>query len=218
VKDVTVRSFGQRGATSRRILDNLFEPEATEHSSAEVLVDKRVRFAVVIVGVNDSVGHRGADFYAHHVLQIVRVLRNRGIQPLVLELPKYGIQQIHDARSSVRWLKHEFFIQAFDGGKTDVIADYRAALREALDAAGLRDEVVVIDFESIVSSYDEQSDLFRDPAHLNEAGQLLLARRIADAVTARIGANRRGAMSATALRDLRLDRAMGAERSTAGAP
>ena len=92
------------------------------------------------------------------------------------------------------------------------------SVKEFQLAAGLRDEVVVIDFESIVSSYDEQSDLFRDPAHLNEAGQQRLARTIADAVAARIGADRRGAMSARALRDLRLDRAIGAERSTAGAP
>jgi lysophospholipase L1-like esterase len=218
VKDIAVRSFGQPGATSRQVLDNLLEPETAENSSAEVLADKRVRFAVVIVGVNDSIGHRGADFYVHHVLQIVGVLRNRGIQSLVLELPEYGIQQIHDARGFARWLKHEFFIQVFDGGKTDVIADYRAALREALDAAGLRDEVVVIDFESIVSSYDEQSDLFRDPAHLNEAGQQRLAHTIAAAVVARIGADRRGAMSATSFREMRLDRDIGAERSTTVAP
>ncbi len=180
------RSYGHPGATSRRILRNLFEPETAPHASAAALADPTVRFAVVIAGVNDSASHLGADFYAYHVVQIARVLRSHGIEVLLLELPEYGIEQVHAARDPARWLKHELFVQAVDDGEVDVIGGYRSVLRRELAAAGLEGEVHVIGFEGVVASYEEETDLFRDPAHLNEAGQERLVTAIADALAARM--------------------------------
>ena len=41
-------------------------------------------------GVNDVITHSGAKYYAHHVECLIRHLRARGIQPIVLEISAFG--------------------------------------------------------------------------------------------------------------------------------
>ena len=58
---VEVVSFGQPGARSQLIYQNLFEPLSEKNSSRDVLFGAPVHAAIVIAGVNDSSGYIGAD-------------------------------------------------------------------------------------------------------------------------------------------------------------
>jgi hypothetical protein len=100
----------------------------------------------------------------------------------VLELPEYGIEELHATQSGARWLRSELFVQFFDGGKVDVIGDYRTALRDGLREAGLFDAVRFIEFEPVAVDYQESIDLFQNASHLNKDGQELLASVVASAV------------------------------------
>lgn len=198
--DLVVRGIGQGGATSRTILRNLLASPSEPHSGSALLSDEDVRYCVVIAGVNDSAQHLGADFYAHHVIQISRVLLARGITPILLELPEYGIEAIRANRSGLRLAKDMLFAELFDGGDVDVIEDYRLALREAILDAELEDDVELVSFDAIATDYDASIDLYRDPAHLNDAGRALLAAHVAARLTARIERDRTIAVPTETLR------------------
>lgn len=178
--DLRVRGFGHPGANSRQILRDLVSDESEKYSSAALLDDASVRYCIVIAGVNDTGGYVGSDFYAHHMVQIVRTLLDRGIRPLIVEVPEYGIGQV--PRSPLSIAKAALFRTLFDAGEVDPVLRYRAALEQSLLASGLRDDVTMIDFESVAVDYERSAFLYKDPSHLNEVGQRLLARLIAQTV------------------------------------
>lgn len=184
--EVAVRGLGQGGATSRRILRNLLADDAGEFASDTLLEDESLRYVIVIAGVNDSAQHLGADFYAHHVTEIARVLLSRGVTPIVLEVPEYGIEAIRAKRTGVRLAKDVLLSALFDDGDVDVVEKYRDALAAKLEAAGLRDAVDLVPFAPVVADYHAATDLYQDPAHLNDAGREILAAHLAAAVRDRM--------------------------------
>lgn len=71
-------------------------------------MDNEIDYLVVVAGVNDTAGHIGKDFYAHHILAIAKAALDRSIIPVVIEVPEYCIEQT--AADSVRsWAKRTIF-------------------------------------------------------------------------------------------------------------
>lgn len=140
----------------------------------------------MIAGVNDSAQHLGADFYAHHVVEIVEVLISHGITPVVVEVPEYGIEAVREERSGLSLLKDVVLTALYDQGEIDVIGKYREALRDALGAAGLLEMIELVDFEPVARDYHEAIDLYQDPAHLNDEGREILTAHLASAIRARL--------------------------------
>jgi hypothetical protein len=184
--DSQVLGIGEGGATSRRILQNLVsESESNAYSSRSVLEGGEFDFCLVIAGVNDSATHLGADFYAHHVTEIARLLLARGITPLILELPEYGIETVREEREGVSLVKDWLLSALFDQGEVDVVDKYRRALAESLEQAGVMGRVELIQFEPVASDYDESIDLYADPVHLNDRGRERLTGHLATVVLER---------------------------------
>ncbi len=184
--DLPVRGIGEGGATSRQILRNLLTTEDSATASGVLLQDDRFQYCVVVAGVNDSAWHLGADFYAHHVTEIVRVLLAHDVTPIVIELPEYGIEAIRAQRHGLGWLKDVTSAAFFDHNDLDVIEKYRLALRDALESSGLLDEIELVPFEPVVADYAASKTLYKDPAHLNEMGTALMANHVAGAIVARM--------------------------------
>jgi hypothetical protein len=176
--EVEVVSSGQPGATTRLIYRNLLADESQPNSSRGVLMDEDVDYLVVLAGVNDAASHIGRNFYAHHMLCIIAAARMRGIHPIVLEVPEFGIEEIPSGGllSSAKRLIYRTF---FDGTRHDVIADYRAALRAGV-ASDFKDEVTLIPFGGFIEDYSEMRHLYRDAVHLTAEGWHLLGEFLAE--------------------------------------
>jgi lysophospholipase L1-like esterase len=175
---VEVVSFGQPGARSQLIYHNLFEPRSEENSSHDVLFGAPVHAAIVIAGVNDSSGYIGADHYAHHTTLIAKALHQRGILPLILELPEYGIEHATSSdplgvvrRRLMRWVFH--------GDQFNVIDHYRQTLDAELRRSFRANEYHVIDFDPVTSDFHASPELFEpDALHLSAEGRRRLAHQI----------------------------------------
>jgi lysophospholipase L1-like esterase len=176
-----VLSSGHPGAKSRQIYRNLFLEKASKNSSNALFMDEDLDYLVVVAGVNDSAGHIGKTFYAHHILLICQAALARGVKPVIVEVPEYGIE---DTPSSgfLSWGKRSIYLWLLDSGNVDVIKEYRMALREEIQASGIADKVLLVDFLPITDDYNTSKDLYANPSHLNHDGYSKLGNRIANSI------------------------------------
>jgi lysophospholipase L1-like esterase len=151
-----------------------------------VLFGMPVHVAVVIAGVNDSQGYIGADHYAHHVVLTAEALRQRGIFPMVVELPEYGIEHATSS-DPLGQVRRRLMRRIYHDDRVDVIPMYRAALAQALAPRLDRGQVDLIDFDPVTADFHRSRDLFLpDAIHLSEKGRRALARQIGVALDARL--------------------------------
>lgn len=161
-----VVSIGQPGAKSKQIFRNLLSDSSNPYSSNSLLIDDSISFIVVCAGVNDAAGHIGKDFYAQHMQNIVLETNSCSKFPIIVELPEFGIEKPADSYTSE--LKHDLYRALFDGGKTDIISDYRNALKAKLDTTKLNYKLVP--FDPIVKDYSNSLNQYENPWHLTEKG------------------------------------------------
>ncbi|AQQ09862.1 hypothetical protein L21SP3_01681 [Sedimentisphaera cyanobacteriorum] len=180
--ETVVLSSGHPGAKSRQIYRNLFLESGNKNSSNALFMDDDLDYLVVVAGVNDSAGHIGKAFYSHHMLLIVQAALARGIKPVIVEVPEYGIEDTPSV-GLLSWVKRSIYLWLFDGGKVDVIREYRKALQEELQASGIDDKVFLVRFSSIANDYNASKDLYANSSHLNHDGYSKLGKLIADSIT-----------------------------------
>jgi len=175
-----VVSSGHPGATSRQVYRDLIAEESTPFSSRHILMDEDVDYLVVVAGVNDTAVHIGRDFYAHHILCIIKAAQARSIHPVIVEVPVYGIE---DTPSS-GFLSHAkmlIYRAVFDAMEHDVIMAYREALRQSLTPEMLED-MSIVSFFSKTKDYSEHMEFFANPSHLNREGNQKLGHMIAEKI------------------------------------
>lgn len=142
-----------------------------------MLADADVDFIVVIAGVNDTAGHIGKDFYVHHMLNIITAINASNKYPIVVEVPEFGIEEKEAFLST---LKHGLYRYLFDGGKIDVISDYRNALKGVLSNTQLK--YSLIPFDGVSSDYSSNTDIYSNAFHLNTKGNELFGAVIGESI------------------------------------
>jgi lysophospholipase L1-like esterase len=167
-----VISFGNPGAKSRQIYRDLDANDA-------VLLDNSIRYVVIVAGVNDAAGHIGSDFYAHHMMNIISLLINHDKTPVIVELPEFDIAAASDISSTIKAFAYKIL---FDGGKTDIIQEYRNDLKNNIIKANA--PCIVIPFDPIISDYSQSKNLYANSSHLNTDGYTLLGTHIGQSIAA----------------------------------
>jgi hypothetical protein len=173
--EAVIVSFGHPSANSRQVYRDLFLRRWTRH---HILMDDEIDYLVVVAGVNDTAGHIGKDFYAHHMMAIAKVAVDRSISPILIEVPEYEIEQT-PAASVASWAKRLLFRILYDRGKVNVIKDYRRQLRSSIAASPDGNKITVLDFSAVATDYTAQKNLYANPSHLNDKGNKLLGEAIA---------------------------------------
>ncbi len=171
--DAEVVIMGHPGANSRQLYRDYLSRELLEENDFDCLV--------IVAGVNDTASYIGKDFYAHHMLGIIKAAQARGVKTLYIEVPDYGIESL-PFTGVLSWGKHLLFRYLHDGGKVNVIEDYRKELSAGL--AKLPEPVPVISFDPNIWRYDFDSSLYANPSHLNTDGCDELSSLIADELSA----------------------------------
>lgn len=172
---------GHGGASSKQIYLDLFIPETERFSSRNILFSEDVDYCIIIAGVNDSAGYLGADFYAYHMGRIASALCARGIVPVILELPEFGIEETKSF-STGHGIKLLLLRYLFNGGEKNVIGAYRAALLDSLGQYELTDKTIVVDYDSFIDDYSNHKNLYSDILHLNDEGRKGLAKLLAESI------------------------------------
>ena len=178
--DIELDSFGQPGARSKKIYQNLIDEDPQFSSRPVMFADDPYDLVVVVAGVNDSAGYMGADFYVYHMGLIITALIERGSIPVIVELPEYGIEET-DSSNPVGYVRRRIFRHLFNDSKINVIPDYREELKAYLLGSGFTDEdYLFVDFDQVASDYNESLEIYRkDLVHLNEKGNKQLSSAIA---------------------------------------
>ncbi len=176
-----VLSSGKHGAMSKRIYQNLYGHNEQSKSS-KFIIEEKPRYVIVIAGVNDAVGQVGGNFYAHHIEKIVNTLIRYEIQPVLLELPEFGIIEAEARIGRIRSFRNRIFANFTNKGQIDNIKTYRQTLVKKLNSSQIMDEVIYVSFEGICDDYDNCLDLYKDPMHLSSKGNKILALTISDAI------------------------------------
>ncbi|MEQ1906693.1 MAG: hypothetical protein ABL888_21080, partial [Pirellulaceae bacterium] len=183
-----VKSSGRPGSKSRQVYRDLLAEVGTPFSSRHLLTDLDIDYLVVIVGVNDTAGHFGSDFYVHHLKQIIDLTLSQGIHPVIVEIPEYSIEDT-PARGPLSFSKRRIYRMLFDGNQNNVIDSYRQALDRGLSAS-IAAQISIVRFGELTDDYDQSRDLYSNHAHLSKEGMrqfgALIARSIGRAHRARI--------------------------------
>jgi len=175
-----VVSSGQPGAVSRQVYRNLTSEDINPYSARHILMDGDIDYLVVVVGINDTVEHIGRDFYAHHMLCIIKAIQLRGIHPVILEIPEYGIE-ITPPKSYLNYAKRLIYRFVYDGGNHDVISAYREALSAGLSSEIMKDMSIVA-FSTLTRNYHDSLDLYENPNHLSKKGYQKLGQLISETI------------------------------------
>jgi len=162
-------SSGHPGANSKLIYQNLFEDKENENSSKS-LIENRPDYCIVIAGVNDAASQIGGNFYAYHMILIVKTLLHYRIKPIIVTCPEFGIKETIDNMNVLS--KYMNVISAYfnNDGEIDNIKTYRKILTAELDSENLKDSVILIDFDNVCHDYNKCSELYANPSHLNKKG------------------------------------------------
>ncbi|HNK04668.1 MAG TPA: SGNH/GDSL hydrolase family protein [Accumulibacter sp.] len=174
--DAEVVSSGHPGAKSRQILRDLIASKSEPYSSRSLLDDQEIDYLVVLAGVNDTAGHIGADFYAHHMFSIIKLAQSQGVFPIVVEVPEYGIEDT-PSEGILSYTKRLLYKALFDNMRENVITAYRHALKTKLDELG-EETFAVVSFGPVVADYSDSKDLYANPSHLNKSGYIKLGKHI----------------------------------------
>ena len=163
-------SYGHGGAKSRDVLRDL-----CEHDLASTFIfDKDIDVFIVMVGVNDSKGYDGPDFYEFHLNQLLKLVTSHDSLAVVIDIPYYGTAAF-DSPTFQHWCKRQASRIIFDKGRRDNRPEYRSRLKQLNNKMP---NVALVEAARL-PSFDDNSDLWRDPAHLDTAGYQVAAKPIA---------------------------------------
>ena len=177
--EVEVFSSGHPGAKTRQIYRNLIADKSIPFSSNSLL-HKNLNYIIVVAGVNDTAGHIGKDYYAHHMILIIKTILASGACPVILEIPEYGIKETK-ADNFLSFSKRIIYQALFDNMQKNVIADYREELRKSIPSS-IKDKIIFIPFDGFIEDYSKNQHLYYDSAHLNKIGQEQLGAYIAQKI------------------------------------
>ncbi len=165
--NVQVHSLGYSGERTGKIYEHF---AASQETAAT---------CVIVAGINDSVGHFGAHYYAHHIRLLAKLALQRRCSPVIVELPRYDQQGVVAGRAvaylMVRNLLYRFI---FDHGSFAPIDRYREAARN--DLADLH--VNLLNPDPAIGTPNTRPELWANPSHLSAKGRSALAEAIGSAI------------------------------------
>ena len=178
-RNADAKSYGFCGATSKDLYHMITQPSPLSH-----FAQQQWEYVVVIIGVNDASGQYGPDFYAQHALWIAERIISMGAFPIIVELPTFAIEESTALFPWIKRVRNQFFAW-WQGCSINNISCYRDALRQKINESVLKDNIRIVDFDSVCSQYDSDQDLYRDFFHLNLRGNQKLATAIVASIAER---------------------------------
>ena len=135
-------------------------------------------FRSIIAGVNDAASQIGSNYYAHHMILMVKTLLHYEITPVIVSLPEFGIEESIDDMNILSKTRNIISAKINNNGELDNISTYRAVLENELISEKLVESVVLIDFDNVCPDYHKCPDLYANSSHLSKKGNETLCQII----------------------------------------
>jgi lysophospholipase L1-like esterase len=171
-------SSGQSGAKTRLIYQNLFK-DNTSKNSCKFIIESNPDYCILLGGTNDAIGQMGSRYYSFHISKIIKFLLHYNIKPIVLTLPKIGVQEMNNNMNIFQRYRNRLSAFFNNGNQIENVESYRKKLLEILKNEQLIDKILLIDFDKACEKYEKDSDLYKNPIHLSNTGNKKLAGFIA---------------------------------------
>lgn len=178
-------SSGHSGAKTKVIYQNLFK-NGDEQNSSKFIVENNPDFCIVLAGTNDAITQMGPNYYSCHLIKIIKFLLHYQITPVVLTLPRVGIQTIHEHTTLIK--KYRDLLSVLLNNKCSIenINAYRKKLMEKLEIEELKNSILLISFDQACEKYEKDSDLYINSSHLSKKGNKKLAEFIGKEIISKL--------------------------------
>lgn len=180
-----ITSSGYPGANTKSIYQHIYKP-SVQYPPNESIPDHGTDYCIIVAGVNDLATQIGAKFYSYHMSLIINNLLGNLITPVIVTLPEFGLEEtLKNMKLHTRLLSRTsaFFNNRVNAENKET---YRYSLIQALNAEHLTDSVIVIDFDKICLDYYQCPDLFANPSHLSNKGNMELSKIIVEGIVTHI--------------------------------
>jgi hypothetical protein len=167
-------SSGHSGAKTKVIYQNLFKNEDEKYSS-KFIVENSPDFCIVLAGTNDAITQMGPNYYSSHLIKIIKLLLHYNIMPVVVTVPRVGIQTLHKHTTLIKKCRNLLSVLLNNKCSIENIDSYRKKLMEKLEIEELKNSILVIDFDKACEKYKKDSDLYLNSSHLSNKGHKKLA-------------------------------------------
>lgn len=169
-KPVLVRIAGISGLTSKNVYYGLFRNESMRRA-----IEWGPDYCFVVAGINDSDRKMGKGYYKENMRLIIELLLDKGIMPIVLEIPSYDIDFSYKRRNRI--IKLQYLVSMIlTRSKMNCIEEYRNEYRIMLEEQSWADKVITIfNDEWNPDGYKDTRTLYDSGRmHLNEIGYHVL--------------------------------------------
>ena len=169
---VLFESKGKGGEKTKGVYQLMFEKSGYGTKS---FIACSPDYCIISAGINDAAANLGEKQYCYYYCQIVELLLNNHIKPVVLDFPDVNMWTIYQEKPFKNLCSDFMRSMMTHCGMYDY-SGYREALKSILEKNGLMDSVLYIPIcEWYGASYEVNFDLFlEDQIHLNSRGYKLL--------------------------------------------
>jgi len=177
-----IYSSGHPGAKSKLIYQNIYQ-FGNENISSQFVIKKQPNYCLVLAGVNDIQGEISQPYYAHHLVLIIKTLIHHNIKPIVLTIPRIGIDENSKESNFIKKCRNKLFRSLFVKKSNDLFFSYNQTLKDSLIKRKLFNNVIFIKSDSLHLDYVNYPNYFKvDAIHLSDLGDSILSKAVTDIV------------------------------------
>lgn len=180
-QEVQVRDYGICGLTSKGLYYGFFYNDSIKN-----IIRWNPDYCIVFIGVNDTDQKIGKFYYKKNMKLILDFLIERHIVPIIMDIPKYGIEYSY-YNSSLKERIRRRISMFFTDSDINCISDYNNELQDVLMKYNIGHDVFVIRADDWNSKgYHDLSGIYTsDLMHINEKGYAILDSCFANAIVNR---------------------------------
>lgn len=179
--EARIFSAGHPGAKTKIIYQNLFAENEVPNSS-KFIIESNPDYCIVVTGVNDAIAQINVQNYSYHVQEIIKTLLHYKIKPVVVSMPAFGVEETINALDYLPKTRNVLTARYNNRGELNSIEAYTNALMKDLEVSGLRDSILLINFNAINTAYATNPEYYTNASHLNAKGNQRLCKVISQEI------------------------------------
>lgn len=182
-RPVVVYSYGISGLTSKEIYENMYDNKDFRF----FLTKNRYDYCYISAGINDTYKKMSISYFRQSMKNIIRLLLENHIHPIIQEIPDYDISISYDWQNRAKKL-HRRLSMFINNMPLDCKQIFRDALDEMIRESDYQNKVTILRYKSWNNDFiSDLNHLYLvDRLHLNEQGYNKLDSVIAEIIESNI--------------------------------
>ncbi|MBO5629377.1 MAG: SGNH/GDSL hydrolase family protein [Aeriscardovia sp.] len=182
-RPVRVCSYGISGLMSKEIYENMYD----NSDFRRFLTENRYDYCYISAGINDTYRKMSVSYYQKSMNNIIRLLLENHVRPIIQEIPDYDISISYDWQDRTIKL-HRRLSMLLNSTPLDCKQMFRDALDDMISKNDYQNKVDILRYKSWNDDYiHDLTHLYLvDRLHLNEKGYAKLDSAIAAVIVSSV--------------------------------